>query len=110
MLDIHLWERKSSNLLAQRDNGGSPAACFKRGIAKALNEWRFGQNGADHLALDTDSTAMHNPQRLKAGSMRFFKIFLNDRFNIARWNTMQVEYVCDGNPDRVFVHAPLLLA
>ena len=47
----------------------------------------------------------------RTSSMRFLKVFLDDWLNIARRNTMQVEHIGDGNPNRVFVvHAPLLLA
>jgi hypothetical protein len=110
MLGIHRLRRKSSNFSAESDNGGSPSARFERRIAETLHEWGFGQDGADHLALNANTPAMHDPQGFETGAMRFLKIFLNDRLNIARRNTVQVEHIGDGNPDRAFVHASLLLA
>jgi hypothetical protein len=53
---------------------------------------------------------MHNPQSFETRAVRFLKIFLDDRFDIARQNAVQIEHVGDGNPDRIFLHTPLLLA
>lgn len=42
----------------------------------------------------------------KAKSLRFFEIGLNNRLDVPVRDTMQVEYVCDWDPNRlVRIHA-----
>ncbi len=62
------------------------------------------------LPLNSDSPSMNNAERLESRAVSFLKIFLDNRFDIAGRNAMQVEDIGDGNSNRLFVHTPLLLA
>ena len=63
-----------------------------------------------NLTLNPDPAAVDDPQSLEASAMGFLKIFFDDWLDVSRRDAVEVEHVGDGNPDRIFVHAPLLLA
>ena len=96
--------------LAQRDDRRTPSAGLHRRVAEAFDIRRFRENRSHQLPLDPDSSSMNNAQCFETRAVSFNKIFLDNRFDIAGRNAMQVEDVGDGNPNWIFVHAPLLLA
>jgi len=90
-------------LLAQSYYGRAPSASFRRGIAKTFDKCSPGQDRSYNLALHADSSPVDDPQSFKAKPARLFQVFFNDRPDIPGRYTVQVEYIRDRNPNRLFL-------
>lgn len=99
MKKFHFFPAVSS----ERDNGGAPPAGFQGRIRKVLNERRSCQDGSNHLALHADPAPVNDAQGLETEAARLFQILLDNRPDIARGNGVKVEYIGDGDADRLFV-------
>jgi len=89
--------------LLQRYHRRPPATSLRRSVAKAFHKRSSGQDRSNYLALHADAPAVDNSQSLKTQPARLFQVFFDDRRNIPRRNAVQVEYIGDGNANRLFL-------
>src|SRR5580704_5033965 len=97
---FHFFMGSGPGPLSQGYDGGSPASGLERGIREALHKRGFGQDRPYHFALNADSTAMNNPERLEPQAAGLLQVLLDDRSDIPGRNRMEVEDIRDRNPER----------
>ena len=99
--------------LAQRDNGGAPAARLLRRISIRCDKWRAGQHGANNPALHSNAAPVNDSDIFQPQAARFFQISFDNSFHFLRLHRVEVKNVCDGNAKGLVVRrhgasAPIL--
>lgn len=89
-------------ILPQSHDRSTPPTSLRRGISKAFHKSGPGQDRSYNFALDADAPAMNDSQSLEPQPPRLFQVLFYDRLDIPRWNAVQVEYIGNGNLDRLF--------
>ena len=85
-------------MFAESYDGRSPASRFRGSVTIFEDIVGSGQNGPDHLALDSDTSPVNDAESPEAERVGFFQPGLDNGFGIARRNGVEIEYVGDGNP------------
>ena len=96
-----MWTPAKLNLLRRqaRDGGSQPTGCGWR-VGPILDKSSALQDRTHCLALYADAFAVNDAHAPETGAMGFEQIFLDDAFDIARWNGVEIDEVKDLDGDR----------
>jgi hypothetical protein len=86
--------------ILQIDDRGAPAAGVRRGVGKAGDERRAGQDGADDLALDPEAPAVDDPKGPITQPVSFSEVSFQNGFDLARRDGVEVKHIGNRNGKR----------
>src|SRR5664280_2093450 len=105
---VKLWRNKQlwalnvrsiADLSAESDDGGAPAAGFRRCVTKLHHKGCPRKHGADHFALRSDAAPVDDAQGAIAHPVSFDEVFFYNGAHIPGWDGVQVEHIGDGDAD-----------